>query len=161
SKLIPIARVPDTIDTISFPPKSLLARTHNGERWAVGLPNGERAAVLPLGVADVQGLDDGRALAFNDQGAVFTSTDRGGHSTDATGQVKSSPTKVSIVAGEVWVEESNGGASRLEPDGRLSWFDKGPADTPPELRIKDPRWRGGEPPLRAAFRGGASIDDSS
>jgi hypothetical protein len=161
AKLAPLARVPDAIDTISFAPKSVLARTHNGERWGLALPSGERAPVVPLGVADVQALDDGRALGFNDQGAVFTSTDHGAHWTDATAQVKSSPTKVSIMAGELWLYESNSGASRLEIDGRLSWFDKAPPDTAPELRPKDPRWRGSEAPLRAVFHAGASIDEST
>jgi hypothetical protein len=161
SRLIPLARVPDAIETISFTPKSLLARTHNGERWGLGLPNGERAAILPIGVADVQALDDGRTLGFNDQGAVFSSTDGGAHWVDATAQVKSSPSKVVIVAGDLWLYESNNGASRLEPDGHLAWFDKAPSETPPELRPRDPRWHGTEAPLRAVFHSGAAIDDSS
>jgi hypothetical protein len=161
AKLTPLARLPDPIETISMTPKSILIRTKNGERWGLGLPNGERAGVQPLGVADVQSLDDGRALAFNDQGAVFTSTDHGAHWTDATTQVKSSPNKVTIVGGDVWLYESNSGASRLEPDGHLAWFDKAPPDAPPELRTKDPRWRGNDTPLRAVFHTGAAIDDSS
>lgn len=161
SSLRPLARVPETIEAISFAPKALVVRTRNGERWGFGLPKGERAPILPIGVADVQALDDGRALGFNDQGAVFTSVDHGTKWTDATAQVKSSPTKVMIVAGDLWLVESNGGASRLEPDGRLAWFDKAPPETPPDLRSKDPRWRGTESPLRTVFHGGASIDDNA
>lgn len=160
-KLAPIARVPDAIDTVSFMPKAVLARTHNGERWGITLPKGERAHVGPLGIADVEALDDGRAVAFNDQGAVFTSTDHGEHWVDATAHVKSSPIKVANDDEYVWIIESNGGASRLEPDGHLSWFDKAPVEAPFEVRPRDPRWRGAEAPLRVAFRAGASLDEST
>lgn len=161
AKLVPIARVPSAIDTISFAPKSLLVRTQNGERWALGLPGGERLPIAPLGIVDVQALDDGRAIGFDDQGSVVTSIDHGAHWTDATAQVKSSPSKVAIVAGDVWLIESGSGASRLDLDGRLSWFDEVPADAATELRPSDPRWHGSEPPLRAAFRSGAALDDGS
>jgi len=161
AKLVPVTRLPDAIESISFAPASLLVRTHNGERWGIALPSGDRATIAPLGVADVQSLDDGRTIAFNDQGAVFTSTDHGAHWTDATAQVKSSPSKVTIVSGELWLVEVNGGASRLELDGHLSWFDKPPTDPMTELRPRDPRWRGTEPPLRAAFRSGAALDDDT
>ncbi len=161
TKLVPVTRVLDAIESVSFAPKSLLVRTHNGERWGIALPGGERAPIGPLGVADVQALDEGRALAFSDQGAVFTSTDAGAHWSDVTAQVKSSPNKVTIVAGELWLVESNGGASRLEVDGHLSWFDKVPPDPTAELRPRDPRWRSMDPPLRAAFHGGAALDDGT
>ncbi len=161
AKLVPLTRVPDAIDSISFAPKSLLARTHDGKRWGIALPGGERAAIVPLGVADVQALDDGRAISFSDQGTVFTSTDGGAHWADVTALVKSSPAKVSIVSGELWLVESNGGASRLELDGHLSWFDKLPSDEAAELRPRDPRWRGSEAPLRTVFHAGAAIDDGT
>lgn len=161
SKLLPVVRVPDPIETVSFAPKAVLTRTRNGERWALGLPNGERVAILPVGVADVQALDDGRAVGFNDQGAVFTSVDGGTHWVDATAQVKSSPTKVSTIGDELWLFESSSGASRLELDGRLSWFDKGPPETPSDLRAKDPRWRGADTPLRTVFHSGAALDDGA
>lgn len=161
SALRPLARVPDAIDSISFMPKALLVRTRNGERWALNLSNGERAAILPLGAADVEALDDGRAISFNDQGAVFTSVDHGEHWTDATTQVKSAPNKVTNNSGELWLIESNGGASRLEADGHLAWFDKAPPETPPELRPKDPRWHGADTPLHAVFHAGAAIDEST
>jgi hypothetical protein len=161
-QLVPIAFVPDAIETVSFMPKALLVRTHNGERWGVGLPKGERAPVGgPLGIVDVEALDDGRAVAFNDQGAVFTSVDHGTHWTDATAHVKSSPTKVTEIGGDLWIFESNGGASRLEGDGRLSWFDKPPVESAFELRPHDPRWHGNDQPLRAVLRFGAAIDDAT
>ncbi len=159
SRLKPIARVPDPIEAVSFGPRAMLVRTRNGERWGLGLPNGDRLPIAPLGVADVQALDDGRAIGFSDQGAAFTSIDGGAHWVDATTQLKSAPTKVSIIGGELWLVDTNGNASRLEPDGHLSWFDKPPAETETEVRSKDPRWRGTETPLRAALHNGAAIDD--
>jgi hypothetical protein len=161
SQLLPVARVPDAIDSVSFAPKSLLVRTRNGERWALGLPNGERAPLVPLGIADVQALDDGRAIGISDHGAVFTSTDHGAHWVDVTAQVKSLPTKVATIAGDLWLFDSSGGGSRLELDGGLSWFDTAPVNATLELRPSDPRWRGSEAPLRTAFRGGAALDDNT
>ncbi|MBX3207328.1 MAG: hypothetical protein KF764_19935 [Labilithrix sp.] len=161
AKLVPLARVPDPIESIVFAPKAVVVRTRNGERWALRLPGGERAPIVPLGVADVQALDDGRAIALGDQGAVFTSTDHGARWIDATAQVKGTPAKVAIVAGDVWLFDSGSGASRLELDGRLSWFDRAPPDAAPELRPKDPRWRGSEYPLRVAFQAGAAVDEST
>lgn len=159
--LKPLARMPDGIQNMSFAPKYLLVRTRNGERWALAVPSGERMPIEPLGAADVEGLDDGRAIAFNDQGAAFTSLDHGAHWLDVTSQVKSSPTRAAVIDEELWLFESSGGALRLEPDGHLSSFDKQPPEKPPEMRVHDPRWRGPEAPLRAAFRSGASIDEST
>ncbi len=159
--LKPLARVPEAVTTVSFASKFLLVRTQNGERWGIALPSGERTAIEPLGVADVESLDDGRSLAFNDQGAAFASTDGGDHWADVTAQMKSSPERVAVVEGELWIFESGGGALRLEPDGHLSAFDKQPPETPPSIRPRDPKWRGPDSPLRAAFHEGAAIDDST
>lgn len=160
-ELVPLARVPDPVESIAFGPKSLLARTQSGARWALRLPGGERAAVAPLGVADVQALDDGRAIALDLQGSVFTSVDHGERWTDVTAQLRSSPSRVAIVAGELLLLDASSGAYRLELDGGLSWFDRAPSDPAIELRPRDPRWRGSVPPLRAAFHGGAAIDDAT
>lgn len=159
--LRPIARLTDAIQNMSFAPKFALVRTRNGERWALGIPSGERAALEPLGASDVEALDDGRALAFNDSGAAFSSMDGGAHWTDVTSQIKSSPTHVMVVDDELWLYESSGGGLRLELDGQLSAFDKQPPETQPELRPRDPRWRGTEAPLRTALHTGASIDEST
>ncbi|MDF2692099.1 MAG: hypothetical protein K0S65_482, partial [Labilithrix sp.] len=159
--LVPVVRVPYAIDSVSFAPRSVLVHTRNGERWGVGLPAGERVAVAPLGVADVHALDDGRAVGITGQGSVFTSVDHGAHWTDATAQLKSSPTGLASIAGDLWIYESTAGASRLEPDGHLSWFDVPPHDPTTELRPKDPRWHGAEPPLRTVFRAGAALDEST
>lgn len=165
--LKPVVRVPDSIargndfQSVSFASKFVLVRTSNGERWAIGLPNGERKAIEPINVADVEALDDGRALAFNDQGAAFASTDGGDHWADITAQIRSSPSHVNVIDNEIWLIESAGGALRLELDGHLSAFDKPPADKTPEIRARDPKWRGQEAPLRSAFRSGAAVDDSN
>ena len=159
--LRPIARVTDAIQNLSFAPKFVLVRTRNGERWALGIPNGERMLLEPLGASDVEGLDDGRALAFNDSGAAFSSMDGGAHWNDVTSQIKSSPTRVAVVDDEIWLYESSGGGLRLEPDGQLSVFDKQPPETPLDMRPRDPRWHGAEAPLRTAFHVGASIDEST
>ncbi|MBX3186789.1 MAG: hypothetical protein KF819_07225 [Labilithrix sp.] len=159
--LVPIARVPDTIENLAFAPKYLLVRTRNGERWAMSPTTGERMAIEPLGAVDCEGLDDGRAIAFNDQGTAFASNDHGQHWVDVTSQVKSSPTRVAVVDEEIWLFESSGSALRLEADGQLSSFDKQPPEKAPELRARDARWRGAEAPLRSVFHGGASIDEST
>lgn len=155
--LAPLVRTPETIDTVSFAPKALLVRTHNGERWGIGLPKGERAPITPVGVADVQALDDGRLLAFTDAGAVLTSVDGGATLTDVTAQVRNSPTRVEIVGDDLWLLDNQNGASRLERDGRLAWFDK-PPDPTFDVRPRDPRWHGTESPLHTAFHGGAAIE---
>lgn len=160
-RLEPLARFPDSILDLSFAPKYLLVRTRNGERWAINPTTGERATVEPLGVVDIEGLDDGRALAFNDQGGFFSSVDHGAHWTDVTAHIKSSPQKVVVVDDELWLYETSGGAMRLESDGQLSTFDKQPPEKPTEMRPHDPRWRGAEAPLRAVFHYGASIDENT
>jgi len=161
ASLAPVTRLPDAIASVSFGPKTLVVRTSNGERWGISLPKGERAPILPVGVADVQALDDGRALAFTDQGMVLASVDGGEHWADVTVQVKSAPTQISIVEQDLWLFDGSSGAYRLEADGRLSWFDKVPVENRPEPRSKDPRWHGNDPPLRAVFHGGAAVDDST
>lgn len=161
SALVPVARTPDRIESVSFGPKAIMVRTSNGERWGIGLPKGDRVPLTPLGLVDVVALDDGRALGFDDRGSVFTSSDTGAHWTDATAQTKGKPQRVFMHAEELWLEDENSNAMRLEPDGHLSWFDKVPEDPAVELRPRDPRWRGGDYPLRAAVRMGVAIDDST
>lgn len=159
--LVPVARTPDHIDSISFGPKAIMVRTTNGERYGISVPKGERVPLAPLGLVDVVALDEGRALAFDDRGSVLTSVDHGATWTDATAQVKGKPTRVFIHEEELWLEGENSDAMRLEPDGHLSWFDHVPEDPAQELRPRDPKWRGADFPLRAAIRSGVAIDDST
>lgn len=161
SALLPVARTPDRVESISFGPKAIMVRTSNGERWGISLPKGERVPLAPLGLVDVVALDEGRALGFDDRGSVFTSVDQGEHWTDATAQVKGKPTRVLIHEDELWLEDDATSAMRLEPDGHLSWFDKVPEDPSAELRPRDPRWRGGDYALRTAIRSGVAIDEST
>lgn len=158
SPLVPIARTPDRVDTISFGPKAMMVRTANGERWGIGLPKGERVPLAPLGLVDVVALDEGRALGFDDRGSVFSSVDQGAHWNDVTAQVKGQPIRVFLHEQELWLEDSNSSAMRLEPDGHLAWFDKAPEDESAEIRPRDPKWRGADYPLRAAIRQGVAID---
>ncbi|MBX3218058.1 MAG: hypothetical protein KF850_38990 [Labilithrix sp.] len=161
AKLVPVTRLPDPIESIAFAPKALVARLQSGARWALRLPGGERAEIAPLGVADVHALDDGRAIAIDLQGAVFTSVDHGAHWRDVTAQLKGVPARVTSTTDELWLLDASAGASRLELDGGLSWFDRAPPDRSTELRAKDPRWHGSVPPLRVVFHGGAALDEST
>ncbi len=162
AKLVPVTRVPETIERISFGPKSAVVRTRNGERWSIALPSGARAQLGIHGLADVGALDDGRAVAMTEQGTVLTSIDLGAHWTDATTQIKASPERVVEIGEDLWVFDANNGASRLEPDGRLAWFEKQPtSEELPQRRPKDPRWRSNDTPLHAVLRKGVALDESS
>lgn len=157
--LEPLVHVTDSVLGVSFGPKFLLLRTHNGERWAFRMPSGERAAIEPPAVVDIEALDDGRTLALDELGSVFTSMDGGGHWSDVTSQIRSSPERIQSDGEQVWVKESTGTDLRLEADGRLSAFALAEARPPVELRPRDPRWHGKTSPLRAAITSGVSLDD--
>jgi len=160
-RLEPVARFAGGIQGVAFAARSVVVRTRNGERWGLGLPGGERIAVEPAGAVDVQALDDGRALAFDADGAVYASTDAGGHWSAITAHVKSTPERVAVIDDELWLLESGGGAVRLEADGRIASFDKSPEAKPLEMRPRDPRWRGTDAPLRSVFHNGAAVDDTT
>lgn len=158
--LTPIARMPSYIETVSFAPKAIFVRMNEGERCAVSL-TGERVALDFPALASIEALDDGRALAFDSFGAAFSSVDAGGHWTDVTSQLRSSPQHIAAVKDELWLFDSQGGALGLEPGGRLSFV----GDKKPPERVKvrpiDPRWQGGFSPLRTVFRSGAALDDQT
>lgn len=156
-----LGRTPEVIQAFSFAPKSLLVRCRNGERWAIALPSGDRVPVSPVGVADVEGLDDGRALAFDDQGLAFVSSDHGGHWSEVTSLLRSAPTRVANIRSELWILESGGTAQRLEADGRLAAYDAAPEEDEKSFRAVDPRWRGADTPLRTAFTLGAALDEAT
>ncbi len=163
--LRPIVAFPGEIATVSFGPKSALVRATDGERWAVELPSGARAAVAPPGVVDFAALGDGRAAAMTEGGGALVSSDGGTHWIDVTRQLSGRPATVfaleppSDQAG-VWITQAVGPALRLDAGGRLSRFDHAPV-VKPDPRAPDPRWHGDEPPLRAAVRSGAPADARS
>src|SRR5262249_54471921 len=130
-----------------------------GERRALALPSADRVRVEPLGAAAIEALDDGRALALDDLGSVWASTDGGAHWVDVTSQVRAPVSRLALLAGELWLVDTNGGALRLERDGRLASFDHAPEAPSAAARPKDPRWRGDESPLRVAFTRGAALDE--
>lgn len=158
--LVPVTRVPEPIERVSFGPKSALVRTHNGERWSIALPSGARAPVAIAGIADVGTLEDGRTIAVTDHGIVLTSIDLGGRFTDVTSELKGTAERVTTIGDDLWLFTTNDSAARLEADGRLSWFDKQPSEHDAR-RVGDPRWHGAESPLHAVFHTGASIDETS
>lgn len=159
SRLRPVTRVPESIDSISFAPKAIVVRSNGGDRWGL-LPSGDRVPIEPHGLAAIEALDDGRALGVTDEGMVLASVDGGSHWTDVTVQIKSGLSQVRVIRDELWLVEANGTASRLEPDGHLAWFSEVPSD-PPDARPIDPRWRASISPRRAVFRMGAAIDDAT
>ncbi|AKV03589.1 hypothetical protein AKJ09_10252 [Labilithrix luteola] len=157
--LEPFVHTNDTVASVSFGPRFVLVRTSNGERWALRMPTGERVPIEPQAIVDIEALDDGRALAYDELGSVFTSMDGGGHWSDVTAQLRASPEHVRSDGEQIWIKESTGTELRLEADGRLAAFSLGEARKPVELRPRDPRWRGSTSPLRAAVTSGVSLDD--
>jgi photosystem II stability/assembly factor-like uncharacterized protein len=157
--LRPVVTLPSNIERVSFGPKFALVRATTGERWAIELPSGQRAPLLPAGLADVAAVE-GRAAAMTDFGSVLVSTDGGAKWADVTAQLRGKPERVSVVEDAVWIVEAGGAALRVDGD-RLSLFDRAPATKPPELRVRDPRWRGDEAPIRRAIRLGTPVDDQT
>ena len=152
-----VVTMPAQIEKVSFGPKFALVRATNGERWAIELPSGKRVPVVPTGLADVAAAT-GSAAAITDAGAAFVSADGGEKWTDVTAQLRGHPDRVAVLEEAVWIIESSGAALRVDAD-RLSVFDRPPATKPVELRLRDPRWHGDEPPIRRAIRLGAPVDD--
>lgn len=154
-RLVPIALFPVDITSVSFPPNGIIVHARTGERWGI-TPRGERVPILPLGALDVEALDDGRAITWNDAGDVMTSTDGGEHWIDVTAQIGAPLDNVLQRDGELWAMSGTAGG-RVEHDGRLSWFLKAPT---PELAVRpvDTRFQSPDPPLRVAIYTGAPVD---
>ena len=157
-RLIPLAHFHAEIESLSRLPAGLLIHARNGERWAID-PKGGRIPILPLGAADVEALDDGRAVAWTDAGTVLTSTDGGAHWVDATTQMHGTVDRVFQRDDELWAMSGERGG-RVEHDGRLSWFEHVSVEPTP-LRAVDPRWKNTESPLRIALASGASVDETT
>ncbi len=165
--LRPLVALPGEIERVSFGPKSLLVRGQNGERWAIDARTGALAPLNPPGLVDVAALPDGRAAALTEFGGVMVSLDAGAHWTDVASRLPSGATAVAVVDDALYVTVAappSGGpnrAVRVDPGGQLVTFDRPPATKPPELRPRDPRWTGSEPPLRRAVRLGVPFDETS
>ncbi|MCL2724179.1 MAG: hypothetical protein FWD69_07040 [Polyangiaceae bacterium] len=159
--LVPIASLPSAVVSVSFAPKSILVHMRDGQRWSFSPTTGERVAVDLPAVDGIAALDDGRVLASNSFGAVFSSLDAGVHWTEVTSQLRSTPERVAVINDELWLFESSGGAQRLEPSGHLSAFDQGPDEPKIQVRPVDPRWHDDFPPLFLAVLGGAALDENT
>jgi hypothetical protein len=163
--LRPVATFPSEIATLSFGPKNALVRAVDGQRWAIDLTSGARAPVSPPGVLDFAALGDGRAAAITEGGGALISADRGEHWVDITRQLTGRPSTVFALESPpdqagVWLTETPGPAMRVDPGGRLSRFDRAPADRT-DVRLPDPRWHGDEPPVRMALHFGVPVDARS
>ena len=153
-----VVTVPGSIFAASFGPDGVLVRATSGERWVVDLATGARKAPSPLGLVDVAALDDGRAAAVTEGGGLSLSTDGGKTWKDARQLLRGAPGGVLVRDGEIWIIDQlaqGTRALRMEPSGALSELGTSPpAPAPPR---PDPRFRAGEPPLRAALLRGARV----
>jgi hypothetical protein len=165
--LRPVVALPAEVTQVSFGPSAALVRADSGERWMIDLATGKRLPIAPPGLLDIAALDDGRAAALVEGGALMVSTDAGGHWLDASPRLRSPAKRLLVDAsagGEaaLWIETQSGQSARVMPGGRVAEYDADvPAPTPPSLRPRSPEWREEEPPIRRAVRAGAPFDDGS
>lgn len=169
--LRPLASVGE-VELVAFGPRGALLRDAGGDIWTLNLVTGAPEEPSPGGAVDVVALADGRALALTETGGLLISTDGGGHWwSPKGGPLVTSPEELRVVEGELWALVSSSGVStssasgpgayRLEPGGRLAAFDQGPTAASVEVRPRDPRWHGDEPPLRRALRAGVPLGDGT
>ncbi len=165
--LRPIVAVPGGVTQVSFGPSAALVSADNGERWMIDLADGKRLPVSPPGLLDVAALDDGRAAALVEGGALMVSSDAGAHWIDASPRLRSPAHRLYVDAAPdaepaLWIETQAGQSARVMPGGRVAEYDAAPpAPAPPSLRPKPSGWREEEPPLRRAIRAGAPFGDGS
>lgn len=159
--LRPVAAIQEGAARLAFGPKSVLVRGNSGSRQLIDLASGKTEPMLPLGVADLLALADGRVAALADGGRLLISSDRGAQWNDATASLGGAPTSLISRPGEIWIETDNNRALRLDPGGVLRELDTVPAAIPERLRPRDPGWHGTETPLLAAVRRGARLDDGT
>jgi hypothetical protein len=162
--LRPLVQLPETIESVSFGPRSVLVRSNNGERWSLDPKTGAPASSSPTGLVDIAALPDGRAAALTEFGTAMVSSDNGAHWIDVTKQLPSPAAQVFVAEDGLWMAPSssgNGRAVRVEAGGALTQFDKAPTVKPPELRAKDPRWTASEAPIRRALRLGVPLDETT
>jgi hypothetical protein len=165
--LRPIVALPSEVIQVSFGPSAALVRADTGERWMIDLATGKRLRMTPPGLLDVAALDDGRAAALVEGGALVVSSDAGVHWVDVSQRLRSPARRVFVDpdpdADEgLWIETQAGLSARVMPGGRVAEYDSPPPTRPvPPLRPKEPTWREDEAPLRRAVRAGAPFGDGS
>lgn len=165
--LRPIVALPSEVIQVSFAPSAALVRADTGERWMIDLATGKRLPITPPGLLDIAALDDGRAAALVEGGALVVSSDAGAHWVDVSQRLRSPARRVfadpapGAEAG-LWIETQAGLSARVMPGGRVAEYDSPPPSRPvPPLRPRDPTWREDEAPLRRAVRAGAPFGDGS
>jgi hypothetical protein len=166
--LRPVVSLPSDVADVAFAPKAVLVRAESGERWMIDPATGKRLPMMPPGLLQIAALDDGRAAALVEGGALLLSTDAGQHWTDATGRLGHPPVRVFVARRgttheeSLWVETQGGGALGLVAGGRLAAFAALPPVEPAaSLRPITAAWREEEPALRRAVRSGAPSRDGS
>jgi hypothetical protein len=165
--LRPVVAVPAGVEQVSFASTAALIRADDGERWMVELVTGKRLPITPPGLLDVAALDDGRAAALVEGGALMVSSDAGAHWVDASHGLRSPAKRVFVdaTAGAepgLWIETQAGQSARVMPGGRVAEYDSAPpAPAAASLRPKPAGWREEEPPIRRAIRAGAPFGDGS
>jgi len=80
--LKPLVGFPVNIQPPAFGPKGLFVRGVSGERWAIELPSGARAAPAPAGLVEIVAVADGRVAVITEAGGALASVDRGAHWSD-------------------------------------------------------------------------------
>lgn len=148
------------VSRVVFAGRAALVLGPRGARAAYDVATGKPAAQAPLDVVDVAQAPDGRTAALTAHGTAFVSVD-GARFRDVTRDLGAAPSRVTVSGGAVVIVDQQNGALRLEPSGAVQLFDVPPPDVKIDLRAKDPRWRGSEPPLRVAMRSGLSLDEST
>jgi hypothetical protein len=157
--LHPVIELPAPIGAIAFGPKGVLVRASTGERWAFDLPTGARRPVAPPALVDVGTLGDGRSVALLEGGAPLVSIDGGASWSDLRATSPSPATRVAAIGGELFAALAGGSVVRVDPAGVLTPFERLPRAS--RAPAPDPRWRGTEPPRRAAVRAGARVSASN
>jgi len=165
--LRPVVALPSDVAQVSFGPSAALVRADSGERWMIDLGTGKRLPIVPPGLLDVAALDDGRAAALVEGGALLVSGDGGAHWSDVSSRLRS-PAKRLVVDGTtesdpgLWIETQAGQGARVMPGARVAEYDAvPPAPLPLTLRAKQPDWREEEPPIRRAVHLGAPFAEGA
>ena len=157
--LKPLVGFPASIQVPTFGPKGLFVRGGLGERWAIDLPSGARAAPTPVGLVEIVAVADGRVAAITEAGGALASIDRGAHFLDVAAGFHQPVASIVALDGDPFFLLGNGHAMRLETSGKLTELPKLPAPPKPLQHARDPRWHGSEPPLRALLHHGIPLDD--